>query len=132
MPERHYPECTISEKFPGTINLAEPLFKGLVFTVSVVFKAEITENGASSPKKGSGGFVRGSDPRLIIPACRGRRSGAAFDLLFLGNPGHALVTVSHGNSVCVALRERVQLWISPPPLSFTGEPAPGSGSARGT
>lgn len=65
------------------------------------------ENGVSSPKKGSGGFVRTSHPRLIIPACGTGRpwspERSCFDLLFQGNPRHALVTVPRSNNVCVAV-----------------------------
>lgn len=69
-------------------------------------------------------------PQIRISG-RGFQSGAAFHSLFQGNPCHALVTVSRSNSVCVALlfgRERVQLWISPPPLSSRGLARRGSGS----
>lgn len=71
-----------------------------------------------------------SGPQIWV-FCRGFRSGAAFHLLFQGNPFHALVTVSRSNSVCGALlfgHERVQLWISPPPLSSRGLARRDSGS----
>lgn len=61
----------------------------------------------SSIQKGGGGGLSGLHIRSrfwpVEMSGRGRRSGAAFALLFQGNPRHALVTVSRSNSVCVAL-----------------------------